>query len=196
MLTPAQQKIRQELEELQVNGLLQPKQAPPLPAKKERSNNWSFYLIGILLLTIICLVYYIYFSNRQHANADTYLIKVQAYNAQSDELLADFIKQPETDGNIKKALYEQNRLLKKAIELKAPEDFKEYKQDFIEVINQRKNMLSTLAFSNKINLMELNVKKELAKESLERALQKAGIKYQVQEDGTLQYWIKSKPYQY
>jgi hypothetical protein len=194
MLTPAQQKIRQELEELQVNGLHREKQDQTLPSKKRRFTNWSFYLIGILLLTIICSV--VKFSNHPLDDSITYLTKVQAYNSQSDALLISFIHQSGTVEEMQQAAAKQNQLLQNTIKLKAPADFKEHQQDFIEVINQRTNILTSLAGSNKVNLIELTVKEELAKESFERALQKEKIKYHLQKDGTIEFWINTRSFRY
>lgn len=43
-------------------------------------------------------------------------------------------------------------------------------------------------------LIELSVKQELAVESLTKGFEKEKIKYLLRENGTIQYWIKSKSY--
>lgn len=197
MLTPAQQKVKQELEELQVNGLLlSDRNHEPLSKKKPTSYRY-FYIMTILFLISAGSVYYIKTVNNQHAGVKVYLTKVQAYNQLSEKLLEAVMKnQKAAPEQIRKAAATQNQLVQKTEALDAPASFKEHKQDLIEVIKQRESVLLSLAASKQASLLELNVKQELAKESFEKALEKENITYQLQEDGTVVYWVHTKSYQY
>lgn len=54
MLTPAQQKVKRELEELQINALVHPKDQTSIARKKHSFTKWSFTIIAILLLIVTC----------------------------------------------------------------------------------------------------------------------------------------------
>jgi hypothetical protein len=196
MLTPAQQKIRQELEELQVKGLLLPKQQPSPPRARRHRKSWPLYLIGILLLSIICSVNYIKSFKQQHEMMADYLIKVQAYNAKSIDLLKGSMDNSGTQEDLNQAITEQNQLLQNTIKLAAPKTFHEHHQDFIEVMKLREIILTSHVRTKKATSLELNVKQELAKDSFSRALVKEKIRYRTLEDGTIQFWIQAKSYQY
>jgi hypothetical protein len=59
MLTPAQQKVKRELEELQINALAYPKDQTSIPHKKRSFTKWSFTIIAILLLFVACILFLI-----------------------------------------------------------------------------------------------------------------------------------------
>jgi hypothetical protein len=48
----------------------------------------------------------------------------------------------------------------------------------------------------KKNLIALDVQQELVMDSLVKAFKREHIKYALQGDGTIQYWIKSKSFLY
>ena len=196
MLTPAQQKIRQELEELQVKGLLLQKQETAPRSGKRHRKSWLLYLIGILLISIIFTVYNIKSTKQQHEMILDYLIKVQAYNEKSIDLLTGFIDGSGTQADLNKKVMEQNQLLQDTIKVAAPEPFLEHHQDFIGVMKQRQIILTSYAHTKKADSLELNVQQELAKDSMSRALAKEKVKYRVNDDGTIHFWIHSKSYQY
>jgi hypothetical protein len=197
MLTPAQQKIRQELEELQVKGLLLSKQEPPPPHNPERRKGWPIYLIILLLLTIICSVYYIK-SNKQHHEKMMidYIVKVQKYNAKSTDLLKELERGFDTARDLNEAVKEQNQLLQNTINLTPPDPFHEHHRYFIEVMRQRKITLSSFTPDSKTLFPEWDETQLLAKDSFLIALKKEKVKYRILEDGTIRFWIQSKSYQY
>jgi hypothetical protein len=59
MLTPAQQRVKRELEELQINALAYPKDQTSIPRKKHSFTKWSFTIIAILLLIVTCSLFLI-----------------------------------------------------------------------------------------------------------------------------------------
>lgn len=52
MMTTAQQKVKQELEELKLNALIQHKSEPVLPRKKKSIKKWCM-TITLILVTIV-----------------------------------------------------------------------------------------------------------------------------------------------
>src|SRR2546423_1407682 len=77
--------------------------------------------------------------------------------------------------------------------------FKEHQQDFINVMQQRFVIFSVtkkkeVQLNSYVN--ELNVIQELAIDSLISAFDREKIKYIESDNGSLQYWINSKSYQY
>jgi hypothetical protein len=59
MLTPAQQKVKRELEELQINALAYPKEQTIIPRKRQSFKKWSFIIIAILMLIVTCSLFLI-----------------------------------------------------------------------------------------------------------------------------------------
>lgn len=192
MLTPAQQKIRQELEEFQVRGLTLPNHVNEAPSKQLSKKNWTS--IGLLFFLFACsfLATAIY-KHQGHENIETYLARIQAYDEQSDQLLKHSIGVPASDQSVLQALSTQKDLLTKTKEIEAPPSFKDHQQDFITLMEQRLTILHSLP---KKKVIALDVQQELVKDSLVKAFQKEKIKYILQEDGTIQYWLNSKSYQY
>jgi uncharacterized membrane protein YukC len=54
MLTTAQQKLKQELEELQLNALSHHYEETVIPRKKHSLKKWFFTITSILLLIVAC----------------------------------------------------------------------------------------------------------------------------------------------
>ncbi|MBT2698228.1 hypothetical protein J7E79_12465 [Bacillus sp. ISL-40] len=54
MLTTAQQKVKQELEELQINALVYHNEKTIIPRKSHSLKKWMFMIISILLLIVAC----------------------------------------------------------------------------------------------------------------------------------------------
>ncbi|MFF2448955.1 hypothetical protein ACFVSW_17880 [Neobacillus sp. NPDC058068] len=196
MLTPAQQKVKQELEELHANGLFNKEVECNPPASKRSMNKWIFSLIGVFLLSSF-IILNLSFSN--HEEIVSYLTIEQNYSKQSGQLLNDILEKRNLD--LQEAKEAQAKFLSKERAVKAPASLKNHHQDMIAVMEQRLAILSYLVANNidpvRLNkyLMELNVKQELAADSLLKAFEQEKIDYVVQEDGTVQYWINSKSYQ-
>jgi hypothetical protein len=192
MLTPAQQKIRQELKEFQVRGLTLPNHVKEAPSKQRSKKNWTS--VGLLFLLVACsfLATAIY-KQQGHENIETYLARILAYDEQSDQLLKHSIGVPPSDPSVLQALSTQKGLLRKTKEIEAPPSFKDHKQDFINLIEQRLMILDSLPQKK---VIALDVEQELVKDSLVKAFQKEKIKYIWQEDGTIQYWLNSRSFQY
>jgi hypothetical protein len=54
MLTTAQQKVKQELEELRLNALINQSSEPDLPHKKKSIKKWFFTITLILVIIVAC----------------------------------------------------------------------------------------------------------------------------------------------
>ena len=54
MLTTAQQKVKQELDELRLNALIHQSSEPNLPHKKKSIKKWFFTITLILVITLAC----------------------------------------------------------------------------------------------------------------------------------------------
>jgi type IV secretory pathway TrbF-like protein len=144
MLTTAQQKVKQELEELQINALVYHNEKTIIPRKSHSLKKWMFMIISILVLNVACSLLIKGYWTQEQAQLVSYLTTVDVYN-------------------------EQNMMTNL-------EDPKHSEQQL-----------------NKY-LIELSVKQELAVESLTKGFEKEKIKYLLRENGTIQYWIKSKSY--
>lgn len=192
MLTPAQQKIRQELEELQVKGRLHPEKVPETPTKNHPKIKRSYYLLVLFLLIAACLLLYKENIVPKHESVYAFLTKIQSYEDQSKQLVKGVADGPAPSELVRKT---QQDLLNNVIHLDAPSSFYEYKKDMISVMEQRLVILSNSTVSQK-SLTELIVKEELALDSLRTAFDREQIKYIQKDDGSLQYWIHSKSYLY
>jgi hypothetical protein len=192
MLTPAQQKIRQELEELQVKGRSLSEKVPETPTKHRAKIKWSYYLLGLLLLCAACALLYKEYVVPKRESVFTFLTKIQSYEEQSKQLVKGVADGQAPSGQVRK---KQQDLLKNVIHLGAPSSFYEYKKDMISVMEQRLVILSNTSVSQK-SLTELSVREELALDSLRTAFDREQIKYLQKDDGSLQYWIHSKSYLY
>ncbi|CRK81368.1 hypothetical protein [Neobacillus massiliamazoniensis] len=192
MLTPARQKIRQELEELQVKGRSFSEKVPETPTKHRAKINWSYYLLGLLLLCAASALLYKEYVVPKRESVFTFLTKIQSYEEQSKQLVKGVANGQVPSGQVRK---KQQELLKNVIHLDAPTSFYEYKKDMISVMEQRLVILSNMSVSQK-SLTELSVREELALDSLRTAFDREQIKYLQKDDGSIQYWIHSKSYLY
>jgi hypothetical protein len=192
MLTPAQQKIRQELEELQVKGRSFSEKVPETPTKRRAKINWSYYLLGLLLLCAASALLYKEYVVPKRESVFTFLTKIQSYEEQSKQLVKGVANGQVPSGQVRK---KQQDLLKNVIHLGTPSSFYEYKKDMISVMEQRLVILSNTSVSQK-SLTELSVREELALDSLRTAFDREQIKYLQKDDGSIQYWIHSKSYLY
>ena len=199
MLTPAQQKVKQELEELQVKATIQRRDEEPAPNKRPKKT-W-FYILGGICTVIISSFLLQDFSTANQEKIASYLKVEQAYNKRSTNL---FIKITEKDTTkLQQAVVKQAELLQIVNELKAPANLSLHKQDLLKVMQQRLDLLTYLAEEENRNeiqvnkkFLELKVSRGIAIENLTSALDKAEIKYTQEEDGMIQYWVDSKVYQY
>jgi hypothetical protein len=198
MLTSAQQKVKQELDELHANGLFHHNLGTVPPRNKYSMKKWLYSIIGIILL---CSFFLFTFSTSNHVEIVSYLMKEQSYNEQSAKLLIDILEK--NNLNLQQAKTTQALLLSQEVDVKAPSSFKDHHLDLTDVLEQRLAILTYLATVKRIDpvrlhkyLIELDVKQELANDSLLKAFDRENITYVLQEDGTVQYWVKSKSYQY
>ncbi|TDK62171.1 hypothetical protein E2K98_08895 [Bacillus salipaludis] len=207
MLTPAQQKIRQELEELQIKGLLQTEQKNIHPQIVHQSNRdkSGFRITGTVLFIFVLLIFSLAIYNKitieMKESLISYLAKAQKLNRKGDRILDNIRSEPSPSRDkIIQALSMQRKLNEKAKDLKAPANFSELKSDFLTVNEERLKILTDMLKNNLTgmtpSLNQLYVKQELEKDRLIRAFQKASIKYKKYENGTIQYWYKKHSYVY
>jgi hypothetical protein len=117
MLTPAQQKIRQELEELQVRSLsLKNKNnISPIETRPRKKRVYVSLLLFILACSFLATAFY---TEQRHDNIESYLTRVQAYDQQSDKLLQNFIVDSASEYTMLEAKLKQKKLLQKTNALK------------------------------------------------------------------------------
>jgi len=198
MLTPAQQKVKQELEELQVKAIIQCRdEATP---NKRPKKPWYYILSGICIV-IISSFLLLDLSTANQEEVVSYLKVEQSYNKRSTNLFINITEKDPT--RLQQAVDKQAELLQKVNDLKAPASLGVHKQDLLKVMQQRLDLLTYLAEEENRNeiqvnkkFLELKVSRGIAIENLTSALDKAEIKYTQEEDGMIQYWVDSKVYQY
>ncbi|MBS4213107.1 hypothetical protein [Neobacillus rhizophilus] len=202
MLTPAQQKVKQELEELKANASYRehPMSENPIPAKTNSHKNWIFAAFGIILL-IFSSMLTINLAGPKNENVVTYLKKEQRYQRESSTLLEDCLENRAP--NLQWAKVKQNELITMLKNLPVPSGFREYNQELLSVFEQRLFIITYLAETKTIDpfllqksLIELDVKQELAKDNLLKAFDSQKIIYRVQENREIEYWVSGKSYLY
>jgi len=199
MLTTAQQKVKQELEELQLNAHANPHIKIELPRKRNSIKKWMFTITAIILVFIACsLILKDNWMQKQSGTAP-YLTKAHDYNEKSDTILNDVLTG--TSGSNDQSRAKQEELLTKVTQLKTSASFHEHQQDLIHVIEHRLYIMTSLEKPNQFDqqqlnndLIELRVKQELAADSLVKGFEREKIKYQRKENGTIQYWINNQSY--
>ncbi|MEH7075116.1 hypothetical protein [Neobacillus drentensis] len=199
MLTTAQQKVKQELEELQLKALAHPQPKIALPHKRNSSNKLIFTIITIILLVISWSLFLKDLWIPKQSGTVSYLTKVLDYNEQSETVLNDVLTGK--SGSIGQSRAKQKNLLTKVNQLKTSKSFHEHQQDLSDVIEQRLNIMTSIENTNHLDqlqldkdLVELRVKQELAADSLIKGFEREKIVYQRKENGIIQYWINSKSY--
>ncbi|PFO00010.1 hypothetical protein COJ85_18445 [Bacillus sp. AFS076308] len=199
MLTPAQQKVKQELEELQAAGRFHHKAPLEFHAPQPSSlKKWMLPLVVILLILLLVVMYL--FHPNQSETVD-YLVKEQHLYRQSEKLLNETLYEKPVD--YQEAKMKQIELWKKLSELDSPSGLHDHKLDLLHVMEQQQEVLVDLTASKNIDsatfnqkMIELKVRQELAFDSLRTALERDKFKYETLEDGTVRYWVHSKIYTY
>ena len=199
MLTPAQQKVKQELEELQAAGrFYHAEETGSFTPHPSSMKKWVILAAGFLL-TLVMAVLYSFHPNQSDLAA--YLSKEQLLYRQSEQLLNQALSGQTADYREAKA--DQIHLWKKLSALDPPSRLQAHKLDLLHVMEQQQEILTYLEFSKVTNtatlnhkIIELQVKQELAMESLRSALEREKIKYELIEDGRVQFWVQSKVYTY
>lgn len=203
MLTPAQQKVKQELEELKTNASYwgHPMSETLSPAKINIHKNWIVVFLGIILLILIFSLLTMNLASPKNKRIVSYLKNEQRYQRESSTLLEDCLENRAS--NLQEVKAKQNELLPMLKDLPVPSGFREYNQELLSVFEQRLFIITYLAETKTIDpvllqkfLIELDVKQELAKDSLLKAFDSKKIKYRVQENGAIEYWVNGKSYLY
>jgi hypothetical protein len=199
MLTPAQQKVKQELEELQLKAPLKPKDEEPSPLKIHR-RRW-FYMMGGIFAVIISIFILQDLFSTSHEEIVSYLKVEQSYNNQSSNLLNGIIEQD--SASLQQAVEKQAVLVQKVKKLKAPAVLRIHKQYLLDVMQHRLDLITYLAettnrdtFQVNKAVLKLKISQGLAAERLTNAFDRENIKYIEQQDGTIEYWVDTKAYQY
>ena len=199
MLTTAQQKVKQELEELQIYALAHPNNKPVISRKRRSNKKWMLTTTAIIPLIMTCILLFKVDWNQNEISVTSYLTNIHDYNEQSEQILTDFLTG--NSENLGKSKVQQEKLLIKVTNLKSADNFHEYHQDIITVFKHRLDMMTSFkdpGHSDQVqikrSLIELSVMQELAADSLIKGLEQEKIKYKQIENGTIQYWINSKSY--
>lgn len=206
MLTAAQQKVKQELEELKANGQYhRPADEIIPPTKTPTLKKHVFSMIGIGFILLSFAIFVSRGSSMNQEMFNEFLMKEQEYNQASIQLAAtvDVVAVNLDTSNLQQVTKKHTELLMKVKEMPVPPELKAHKQDFIRVVDQRESILSSLIGTKKVDqtqmnkfLLELDIKQELAMESLVKAFDQEEIEYLVNDDGTIQYWINNESYQF
>lgn len=199
MLTPAQQKVKQELEELQLKALVYQNEKGN-PDKRPSSKKWIYILVAICATTC-SFILLLDFSTDTQEEIASYLQIEQEYAKQSAELFNEITKKD--SDTLQESGIMQTKIQKKVHSLEAPAILTEHKSDLLDVIQQRRDIISYLTETKNNNsiqlnkkLIELSIKEEMAADSLLSAFDREKIHYDTQEDGTVQYWVNSVAYHY
>ncbi|MBT2657251.1 hypothetical protein J7E81_18805 [Bacillus sp. ISL-18] len=199
MLTPAQQKVKQELEELQAAGrFYHAEKTGSLTPHPSSMKKWVILAAGFLLILLMAVLYSFHPNQSDLA---AYLTKEQLLYRQSEQLLNQALSGHTVDYREAKA--EQIHLWKRLSALDPPSRLQAHKLDLLHVMEQQQEILTYLDVSKVSNtatlnhkIIELRVKQELVMESLQSALEREKIKYERLEDGTVHYWVDSRVYTY
>ncbi|ULT56465.1 hypothetical protein L1999_26055 [Neobacillus drentensis] len=199
MLTPAQQKMKQELEELQAAGrFYHAEETGSLTPHPSSMKKWVILAAGFLLILLMAVLYSFHPNQSDLA---AYLTKEQLLYRQSEQLLNQTLSGQTV--NYREAKAEQIHVWKKLSALDPPSRLQAHKLDLLHVMEQQQEILTYLEFFKVTNtaalnhkIIELQVKQELAMESLRSALEREKIKYERLEDGTVQFWVNEKVYTY
>ncbi|MEH7307264.1 hypothetical protein [Neobacillus drentensis] len=199
MLTTAQQKVKQELEELQINALTHHYDKQVIPRKRYPFKKWIITIIATILLMVTCFLLLKEYWTQKELGLTSYIMKAHDYNQQSETILNNFLAG--NLANIVESRGKQENILIKVTNLPTSTSFDEHHQDLITVIEHRLDMMTSIKdpiHSDKIQLnkalIELSVKQELAADSLIEGFELEKIKYKRHVNGTIQYWINSKSY--
>ncbi|MCM3727705.1 hypothetical protein M3226_18715 [Neobacillus cucumis] len=199
MLTPAQQKVKQELEELQAAGKFHHKAQQEFHTPQPSSlKKWMLSFVGILLILLLVVMY---LSDPNESETVAYLVKEQHVYRQSEKLLNETLYEHPVD--YQEAKMKQIQLWIKLSELNSTSRLHDHKLDLLHVMEQQQEVLIDLVASKNIDsatinqkMIELQVRKELAFDSLRAALERDNFTYETLEDGSVRYWVHSKIYTY
>jgi hypothetical protein len=205
MLTEAQQKVKHELEELKANAQMQYYGKKSFVHKTSSFKKPVIALIGISLLFLTFVMVLFSISTPHHNKLKDYITEEQEYNQLSNKLTAaGYAETAHYDKNyVQQVSSKYSQILIEVRKMPVPAELKAHKQDFIKVMEQRAAILALVADAKtrdtvQVNrlLLELDIKQELAKESLLKAFDREKIKYLENEDGSVQYWINRESYQF
>ncbi|WP_066315265.1 hypothetical protein [Bacillus sp. FJAT-29814] len=205
MLTAAQQKVKQELEELKANSLDYHHDEKIVIATPKTNFSMIFMVLGVGLLFLILAIITITYRAPNQKELNEYIIKEQEYNQESMKLMVGaYVGADQIDiGRLKLAKAKHADLMLKVKKMPEPTGLKAHKQDFLRVMEQREAILTMFTEGKTVDhsqlnklLLELDIKQELAKESLLREFDRKKVKYKLNEDGSVQYWINRESYQF
>ncbi|MCM3763524.1 hypothetical protein [Neobacillus niacini] len=205
MLTTAQQKVKQELEELKANGCYHRHDEEIIVVPPKTNFSVIFTVVGVGLLFLILAIIVIIYRAPNQKELNEYIIKEQEYNQESMKLMVgayDGADQIDI-GRLKLANANHADLVLNVKKMPVPTGLKAHKQDFLRVMEQRAAILTMITESKAVNyiqlnklLLELDIKQEMAKESLLREFDREKVKYKLNEDGSVQYWINRESHQF
>lgn len=205
MLTTAQQKVKQELEELKANGCYHRHNEEIVVISPKTNFLLIFMVVGVGLLFLILAIFATTYRAPNQKELNEYIIKEQEYNQESREFLGDaYDGANQIDiGRLELANAKHAELLLNVKKMPVPAGLKAHKQDFLKVIEQREAILDMFTEGKTVDhsqlnklLLELDIKQELAMESLLREFDREKVKYKLNEDGSVQYWINRESYQF
>jgi len=193
MLTPAQRKVKQELEQLKVMGqtsLDTNQSASPQADSRAGLGRIGFFLLFMMAGSILS---FIVLSPPSDKKIAAYLTMEHKYNQQSIQLLNEGLTNKRRDLTLQLELKD---LVKQAKDQRVPANFTNHQQDFLHLLEQRLTLLTVNPEQSQNFRIQLDVQQELAADSLKEALKRANIHYKVLENGDIQYSLTGKHYIY
>jgi hypothetical protein len=183
---------------------------------KNKLKNFKQKVLLILFLFFLSIiVFFSFFSDNalklyekyfvnNHQEVVTYLQKVSMYNKVSTEILDSIrvkfntLSEDEYDREVKTAQADLQKIISQVAALKPPEDFKQHKETFIEVLHYQLHVLSvynktrkSYVFNELENSMsELNQKQDTERKALLNAFKAEGIEYKQVGNGSIRFWYK------
>ncbi|WP_061808743.1 hypothetical protein [Rossellomorea vietnamensis] len=180
--------------------------------KSKKAPKWSWGVIGFILLALFAsglpIKIYNEITIQQEQKIRSYLQEREQYFSSSDQSFKQLMtKLNASNGNLSSLsidINETNTTLtqnyQKLIDLDPPHDFKELHDKTIELYVIKQAAVDYLVSSAKANtyhseilstyIEESNRKMSEIRPLMIEGLQKADLRYRIEQDGTLTYWVK------
>ncbi len=217
MATPAQKHFRNEMRELQKEGVEWYDKKYHYP-KRGNKKKWSWGLVVFILFALFAsgipmkLYHDLTVSHDQRIRA--YVQEREQYFSASDQSFKQVMNdinqlQNESSQSLLPSIKETKTTIElhyeKVKKMKPPKHFKDFHKETIQHYVMKlaaidyimdgalENRLEPTLLDTYIN--EMNIKLSALQPKLIEALQKSDLRYQIEPDGTITYWVKQHQYQ-